>query len=180
MNWLDIVLIAIFALSMGLGAMKGFVRIAIGLSATVFGILCGFWFYSSMGGVVKPYLKSDAVANVAGFVIIWVLFVLAGAVIGKLSAYFFKKAGLGWLDRLLGAVFGFVRATLAAMAIILVLVAFKPGGTNQSVSESRVAPYVIDAARVLAWLTPRELKEDFERNYEAVKSIWRKTVGAAV
>ena len=37
---------------------------------------------------------------------------------------------------------------------------------------SKVAPYVIDAARVAAAVAPHELKDGFRKSYAQVKTIW--------
>jgi hypothetical protein len=41
-----------------------------------------------------------------------------------------------------------------------------------SVVNSRLAPYVVDAARVFAAMAPHELKEGFRKTYAQVKSAW--------
>ena len=51
--------------------------------------------------------------------------------------------------------------------------AFTPGKSPPyAVVHSRVAPYVIDAARVCATVAPYELKDGFRKSYEQVKTIW--------
>jgi membrane protein required for colicin V production len=77
------------------------------------------------------------------------------------------------MDRLLGAGFGLVRGLLICIAVVLALLAFTPGkSTPNAVVHSKVAPYVIDAARVFAAAAPHELKDGFRKSYEQVKTIW--------
>ena len=84
-----------------------------------------------------------------------------------------KVAGLSFVDRLLGAGFGVVRGLLISIALVLALLAFTPGKSPpNAVVHSRVAPYVIDAARVCAAVAPHELKDGFRKSYEQVKTIW--------
>jgi membrane protein required for colicin V production len=84
-----------------------------------------------------------------------------------------KAAGLSFVDRLLGAGFGVVRGLLIAIALVLALLAFTPGKSPPSaVVHSKVAPYVIDAARVAAAVAPHELKDGFRKSYAQVKTIW--------
>jgi hypothetical protein len=42
--------------------------------------------------------------------------------------------------------------------------------------ESRTAPYVVDAARVVAAAAPHDLKEGFSKTYAEVKTIWGKAL----
>ena len=74
---------------------------------------------------------------------------LLGALLGRVLGRFLKVTGLSFVDRLLGAGFGVVRGLLISIAIVLALLAFTPGKSPpNAVVHSRVAPYVIDAARV--------------------------------
>jgi hypothetical protein len=38
--------------------------------------------------------------------------------------------------------------------------------------DSRIAPYIIDAAHVVTMAAPKELREEFARRYNQVKRIW--------
>jgi hypothetical protein len=42
----------------------------------------------------------------------------------------------------------------------------------ETVVNSRLAPYVVDAARMFAAMAPHELKEGFRRTYAQVKAAW--------
>src|SRR5436190_2464512 len=103
MNWLDIVMVLIFAFSMFSGAMRGLSRIVIGLAATLLGVVLAVWFYASAAVYFLPYVSSETVANFCGFVTILLGVSIVGSLISRIVAYFFKAVGLGWLDRLLGA-----------------------------------------------------------------------------
>jgi len=87
-----------------------------------------------------------------------------------------KWAGLGWLDRVLGGAFGLLRGVLIGIGLVLALLAFAAKPPPPSVVESRLAPYMIDAARVLAVIAPRELRDGFEASYERAKKIWSDAV----
>ena len=51
--------------------------------------------------------------------------------------------------------------------------AFSPKPPPRSVVQSRLAPYVIDAAHVCAYLAPREVREGVRQSYES-QEAWRK------
>jgi hypothetical protein len=48
------------------------------------------------------------------------------------------------------------------------------------VVNSRVAPYVVDTAKVVAALAPYELKEGFRRTYAQVREAWDHAVEKGV
>jgi len=171
-NWLDLVLALIFALSVAGGVLKGFARMMVGLLATIVAVLCAMWFYGAAGYYLLPYVSHKGIANFLGFLAIFLGIILLGALTGKLLSVMFKWAGLSWLDRLLGGVFGIVRALVVAVGLVLALMAFSPDKPPKSVVESRFAVYVVDAAHVGAAIAPREVKEGVRESYEKVKDVW--------
>jgi len=175
MNWLDWVLLIVIVASIIASFRTGFSRELIGLISMVVALFCGLWFYGSAGAFVLPYVSSKEIAYLCGFLIVFCGVLIAGAIIGHLFSRLVKAAGLGLFDRILGAGFGAVRGLLFAVALILAIVAFSPGGSDAppgSVVHSKFAPYVIDTAHLFASLAPRELKDNFRKHYGQVKSIW--------
>jgi hypothetical protein len=76
----------------------------------------------------------------------------------------------------MGAAFGVARGVIVCVALITAIVAFAPGKDAKSppasVVQSRLAPFLIDAARAATMAAPIELREEFARRYEQVKRIW--------
>ena len=176
MNWLDLVLAAIIGLSVATGFMKGFFRLSIGLAATVLSILLACWFYGIPAGFFAHYLKEQSLANFLGFLSILLGVQLVGALLARLLSKSVKKVGMGWLDRLLGGAFGAVRAILIATVFVMILTAFSGPKAPESVAESKIAPYVLEAAQILVYLTPREIRDGFHSNYEKLREQWNHTI----
>src|SRR5271169_4066908 len=115
MNLLDILLAVIIGISVATGFMAGFARVGIGFIATISGLLFGFWYYNVPAFWIREHwMMSVNAANMLGFLVVFAMFLSAGAMIGKLLAKLFKWTGLNWLNRLLGGAFGFVRGMLLA------------------------------------------------------------------
>jgi membrane protein required for colicin V production len=171
-NWLDILLAILIAGSFVTGFMEGFARMSVGFVATIAAILCGLWFYGPVGTFFLPYVSSRAVASFIGFVLVFLAVLALGALLGRLLAWLFKWVGLSWLDRLLGGAFGALRGLLFAVVLVMALMAFSSSPPPRSVVRSRIAPYVIEASRMMTTLAPRELKDGFHRSYEKVKQLW--------
>ena len=180
MNWVDYLLAAILLFSITSGFAAGFARVGIGTAATFIGIFAGFWCYGLAGAHVLDYVNSRPVANLIGFIIIFLSIVLLGAFVGRMVAKIFKWIGLSWFDRLLGAAFGIVRGLLIAVAFVTVFLAFAPNPPPRSVTESRITPYIVEASYVLAWATPHEIKDAFRETREKVKRIWREQLDRKV
>ncbi len=176
MNWLDLVIATIFGLSVAAGIWKGFFRLSIGLAATVLSILLASWFYGVAARIYEPYLKEHSFANFLGFLTILIGVQVAGLLLAKVLATIFKKVGLGWLDRLMGGAFGLLRAMLIASVLVMVLTAFSWSPPPNALSGSRLTPYVMEGSRILVYLTPREVRDGFQENYEKLKRKWNTTL----
>jgi membrane protein required for colicin V production len=172
MNWIDLVLILLVGLSVVGGLAAGFARVGVGFIATILGIFIGFWSYGVVAAYVFDYVSSRQMANLIGFLVIFVGFVILGAIIGRILAKFLKWAGLSWFDRLLGGAFGLVRGFIIAAAISTVLLAFAPTPPPASVVNSKFLPYLVDVSSVFAAMTPREIKDGFHDAQEKARKEW--------
>ena len=173
MNWLDIVLALVQAGSIVTSFSTGLAREIVGLLSMLAALVLAIWFYGTAGSFLQPYVSSPGVAHFCGFLMVFVGVLILGAILGRVLGRLMKVAGLSFVDRLLGAAFGLVRGVLISIALVLALLAFTPGKSPpNAVVHSRVAPYVIDAARLFAAVAPHELKDGFRKSYGQVKAIW--------
>lgn len=173
MNWLDFILLVIIASSIWSGFRIGFIRVGIGFLAAGLGLLFGFWLYGIPAAWLKPWIHSAAVANLLGFCIVIFGFMLAGGIVGFVISRMFRLVGLGFVDRLAGAVFGLVRGSLVVVAIVCVLLAFVPKPPPDFLTESAVTPYAVEASRMIAALAPRALSDAVNEGISSIKKIWQ-------
>ncbi|MCS7023361.1 MAG: CvpA family protein [Bryobacteraceae bacterium] len=176
MNWLDVILGLALGSSVVLGALRGFARTVVGIASTFAAFFLAAWFYGAAGSTFREYVSSKEVANFLGFIAVFLLVILSGAVFGRLLAMAFRWAGVGWLDRTLGACFGLFRGLLISIAIVMIVMAFSLNPPPSSIVQSSLAPYVLDAARLFSKAAPRELTEGFHNSYEKVRQAWREAL----
>lgn len=174
MNWLDFVFCFFVLVFMIEGLSQGFSRAVVGFVALIAGLFIAAWTYGVAAAYLLPYVSSKSVANVLGFVFIFLVIQVLGAIIGKLLQKLFKWTGLGWLDRLLGLAFGSVKAVVVGIILVMILTAFPMKPVPDSVSHSRIAPYLIDAAHAISYTAPRELRDGFAETYDRLRDLWRK------
>jgi membrane protein required for colicin V production len=174
MNWVDFVFLLFLVIFAFQGLSQGFSRIAVGLVATIAGLLIASWCYDLPASWLLPYVSSRAVANVLGFVLVFILIQILGGLVGLMLSRLFKWTGLGWLDRLLGFAFGALKAVVVGIVLVLILTAFPIKPVPDSVAQSQVAPYLIDAAHALTYLAPRDLRQSFRETYDRIRDLWRK------
>ena len=115
----------------------------------------------------------DRMADVLGFLIIFLGIVLLGALIGALLSRLFRWIGLSWFNHLLGGIAGFLRGALIIAALVDILVAYSPSPTPEFLENSRILPYASEVSWWLADLAPRELKDAFTEQMDNLKQLWR-------
>ena len=181
MNWLDFVLALILIASGVAGLRCGFSRQIIGLISGVLALLLGIWFYGTVGYYLLPYASSRTLANAGGFAVVFCGVLLLGALVSYVAGRFLAVTGLSVFDHLLGAGFGLLRGLVFAIAIIMGVMAFSRGEKPpEAIVQSRLAPYVVDAARAVVSMAPRDLREGFRRTYAQVKTAWNQALEKGV
>lgn len=168
---IDWIILAILIYSIAVSWFKGFVREVLGLATVVAAALLSAWFYRSVAGLFKDVVRTENLALFFGFSVIFVATVVAGFVIIWLITRFMKFAKLQWADRLLGAAFGFIRGWVIGAVILLALTSFDI--QTERVKNSELAPYFLPGSRVIAILTPYEMKAKFLVGYRAIERWWR-------
>lgn len=176
MNLLDLLLLVIVGGSVILGFFAGFARAGLGFISVIAGVLLGFWFYGIPAMWIHGYVHSSTFSNLAGFFVVFLACAVVGALVGKLMAKLFKWTGLSWLDRLMGAGFGFVRGAIAAVAFVAVLMAFTPKPVPKWMTGSYLLPYAIDASNAAASIAPRALKESVRQTVGEIRQAWEDEV----
>ena len=164
---LDWLLLAILVYSIAVSWFKGFVREVLGLITVLVGVLLAAWFYRGVGRLFKDVVRTENIALFFGFSLIFVMTLVAGFVVIWLVTKFMKFAKLQWADRLLGAAFGFIRGWLISAAILLALTAFEI--QTERLKGSELAPYFLPGSRVIAVMTPYEMKAKFLVGYRALE-----------
>ncbi len=167
MNVLDIVIAALFSAAVIYGLVRGFVRIAIGLSGLAVSLASALrlaergpeWF----GGVF-----ADArFARLAAFVIVLVVGLVATALLAFVVRRLVRAAQVSWLDRLAGAGVGAVGALLAVSGMLVGLTTFLPAGAPL-IRDSRLVPVVMGVADLAAAILPPRMAAEYERRRRAL------------
>jgi membrane protein required for colicin V production len=167
---LDWVLIAILVYSIITSWFKGFTREVLGIITVVVGILLASWFYRSVAALFKDVVRTENFALFLGFSVIFLATLVVGFVIVWLVTKFVKFAKLQWADRMLGAAFGFIRGWVIGAVVLLALTSFDV--QTERLKNSELVPYFLPGSRVIAIVTPYEMKAKFLVGYRALERWW--------
>jgi membrane protein required for colicin V production len=174
-NWFDLLILFLVVASVLNGFAKGFIRLGIGFGSTILGFLLAAWFYPAAGAFFMGFIHSKTIANLVGFFAIFGLVGIAGAALAALVARAFKLIGLGFFDRVGGAIFGAVEGALIAAVLVMILLAF-PRKPPTVIVQSYFAPYLVGSAHALSRMAPPELRDGFRQTYDELQKVWEEVV----
>jgi membrane protein required for colicin V production len=147
MSPLDWILGIILVYSGVRAAMRGFIAESFSLGGVVCGFLFACWFYREAAEGLAGLIATPAIAQLAAFLLILAATMVAATLLGKFLRRTAKAIGLGFFDRLLGAIFGLLRGTLFGISLLLPITAFLP--TAAWVQQSVLAPYFLRTCGIL-------------------------------
>lgn len=153
----DIVFALIILISTFAAFRKGLIRVLLSIGGLIAGIVVASWNYEAIANRIGQLVKNRVAAEVIGFLLLFVLVVALVTWIATLLQKTVKAVGLGFVDKLFGAVFGFFRGILLGALALMAFAAFAPGANW--LKNSQLAPYFLQGAHALSFVVP----EDFER-----------------
>jgi membrane protein required for colicin V production len=157
MNPLDWLLAILLTYSVVRAVTRGFFQESFALGGLILGFLLACWFYSSLSLSLNGLINSPQLAQLAAFLLILAATMIIATLLGKLLRSTASAVGLGFLDRLLGALFGLLRGALLGVSLLLAVTAFLPSAPW--VQNSLLAPYFLRAAHAVSFVMPSDLRQ---------------------
>ena len=153
-DWIIVVVLIVSVLS---AAKNGFFLEVFSLIGVIAGLLIASWNYQKVLPWAARWIHSWAAAEALSFLLIALGVMLIVGLLGRMIRRLVHSIGLGWADRFVGAIFGFVKGCALVTVAVLVIAAFLPQATW--FQQSRLAPYFLSAAHQVSVVTPSELGE---------------------
>ncbi|MGH7163616.1 MAG: CvpA family protein [Planctomycetota bacterium] len=170
MSVIDAVVLGVVAVGLVLGLLRGFLVQFTGLAGILGGVLLADRYQESLRVAVVDKLVTTGHNAAIAFVAILVVCVVLVALVAKLVRKAIDRLELGAWDRLMGGVFGALKAGLIVAGILLAIVTFAAngGGIERSIAASRSAPWLWGAMQNAASILPErmggEVKGFLEKN----------------
>jgi len=172
-TFLDLFFAAIVIISTGFAILKGVAREIISLVALIGGFILAVYYYQIPAAWLVEHTRKEALADLIGFLIIFIGCILVGIIAAYVVNRFVKAASLKWIDRILGGIFGFIRGWAVSSIIVLALIAFPI--REDVMARSILAPFLLSGARAAVLLVPQELKDQFYEHYKEVLQKWNES-----
>lgn len=162
MNWLDIVIIIVLAISVLGGWRTGLIKTALGWLGIIIGLVLAGDYYRAVAQPISTIFQ-EGLARILSFLAIFVGVVVLSSILGVWLSKVVSLTLLGWLNRLAGSAFGLLIGAVVIGALITLWVKFI--GMPGTVERSTVAPLLLDRFPLVLSLLPEE--------FGAVRSFFR-------
>lgn len=172
MNPLDILIIVIVGFCLVRGIFRGLIKEL----SSIMGVLGGFYgaytYYPEVAKLLSRWISNEGYRNILSFMIIFLGVFLIIAILGIVIKYLMKIAFLGWVDRICGAGFGFIKGVLIVSVLVMVFTTFLPKKAS-IVKDSLLAPHVMVISENLAKIVPEDMKQLFQDKIKGLRSVWK-------
>jgi len=120
MNWVDVVILVIIALSAVISLFRGFVREAVSLATWVLAFWVSIGFADKLEPKLTGLIDSPTARLTVAFAALFLITLIVGALVNYLIGQLVQKTGMGGTDRVLGILFGVGRG-IALIAVLVLL-----------------------------------------------------------
>jgi len=163
MQYADYVVLAIIAISILVGSIRGFIKEAFSLAVWAAAFLIAFQYSGAMALQLENHIELPSVRTSLAFAGLFISVLLVGGLLTFLLGKLVEKTGLSGTDRLLGGVFGGVRGLALVLAIIL-FAGMTPVPQDPWWQQSRMIQSLMPLAEWSAQFLPDYILEHMELN----------------
>jgi membrane protein required for colicin V production len=161
--WPDYAILAVIAISVLVGALRGFIKEVFSLLVWSAAFLIAYYFAGDVADLMEDAVTLPSARTAMGFVGLFVAVLLVGGLMNYLLGRLVESTGLTGTDRLLGGVFGAARGLVLIIAVLLVA-GFTPIPADPWWKESLTIQRMMPLVRWAAGHLPESVVEqlDFE------------------
>ncbi|MET0090746.1 MAG: CvpA family protein [Candidatus Thiodiazotropha sp.] len=161
MLWIDILIIAIIALSAIISLIRGFVQEALSLVTWIAAFALAWLFFRPLSEYLAPWIDVTSIRLGVAYIVILILVLILGAIVNRFMKMLVETTGLTGTDRLIGIFFGVARGSVI-VAILVLLAGLTPFPKDVWWQESRLIPYFLDMALWLKSYLPHDIAANFQ------------------
>lgn len=137
----DIIILGVVLLSCLFGAFRGLIKEALSLAFWIGAAVLASVFSDAVALRLSNVIDTPVLRQIAAFVLIFVFTVFAGGLISNLISKLMSRAGLGGVDRALGAIFGIIRGVVIVTVVVMLTAQLQV--TRELYGESILMPYIM-------------------------------------
>ena len=157
--WIDVVILALIALSAILSLFRGFVKEAVALVTWLVALWVAMAFYEDLAAILSQWISLPSAQRITAFAVLFICVLLLGAIVNFLASKLVNKTGLTGTDKLLGIVFGVARGGVI-VAILVLLAGLTPLPQDPWWQDSQLLGYFQELAMWMRSYLPNEIADN--------------------
>ena len=163
MEYADYVILGVIAISILVGAIRGFIKEAFSLLVWAAAFFVAFQYSGALALQLENHIELPSARTSLAFAGLFLAVLLVGGLLTFLVGKLVEKTGLSGTDRLLGGVFGGVRGLFLVLALMLVA-GLTPVPQDPWWQQSRTIQSLMPLAEWSAQFLPDYILEHLELN----------------
>ena len=120
MSWPDYAILGTIAISILVGALRGFIKEVFSIAVWAAAFIISYQFGGNVAELMNAHISLPSARTAMGFTGLFIIVLLIGGLLNYLLGRLVKSTGLSGTDRLLGGVFGAARGLALVVAVLLV------------------------------------------------------------
>lgn len=173
MSWLDIIILLPLLIGLVRGVMRGLISEVTSIMAIVLGLLGAKWWSAIVASwLIQQFAWPETVCIVVAYAVLFLGIALILNIFARLLSKLFQKIQLGWLNRLLGGIFGTAKWGIVIIVLVLCLHNLdkqfhfiSPELKQQSVVYTSITPYAEKAwEEIKKQVDARKIPKDSHRS----------------
>jgi membrane protein required for colicin V production len=179
MHWLDITLLVVLAFGALLGARSGLLWQVARLVTFGVAFYVSIYYHQPVAELLGTYVTgtSPFVIGVLTYIATFLGVYLVLYTITLLLQRALKAARLKMLDRLLGAGFGLLKASLLLGVVLMGLAIYSTPQTDAAMADSQLAPVLLQGMRAVTVAVPQNYKDELNASLERIRKEGAKRAG---
>lgn len=161
MDWPDYAILGIIAVSILVGALRGFIKEVFSLAVWLVAFLVAYYFAGDVADLMADAVTLPSARTAMGFAGLFIAVLLVGGLINYLLGKLVETTGLSGTDRLFGGVFGAARG-LALVVVLLLVAGFTPIPSDPWWQESETIERMMPLCEWSASFLPEQVSEHLE------------------
>ncbi len=153
MNWLDILILVIIGLATFSGLRTGLIKAIFTLAGVIVGIILAGRLYVPLSAQLT-FIPQDNIARIVAFIIILGVVMVVAGVLASVLRWIASLVMLGWVNRLGGAIAGFIFGAFVCGALLSIWVKFL--GISTPIAGSELAILLLNRLPLALALLPEE------------------------
>ena len=161
MTWPDYAILSTIAISILVGALRGFIKEVFSLVVWAAAFIIAYQYGGNIAALMDDHISLPSARTAMGFTGLFIAVLLVGGLLNYLLGRLIESTGLSGTDRLLGGVFGTARG-LALVVMVLLVAGFTPIPADPWWKDSQLVQRLMPFVEWSSGFLPENVSEHLE------------------